>query len=94
MKKPENCKNNLFCTREGTTDDINDSVSNPEKKFSINFATSKTIFFWSSKIFLYYNGDVSYLNINETENCKLKAIDNIPPYTFYFRRKQWKFYKQ
>lgn len=45
MKKPENCKNNLFHTREGTTDDINDNISNPEKKFSINFATSKTIFF-------------------------------------------------
>lgn len=45
MKKPENCKNNLFHTREGTTDDINDNISNPEKKSSINFATSKTIFF-------------------------------------------------
>ena len=46
---------------EGPIDDINESVVQPENKFSIYFTNSKTEFCLS----LRYNGDESYLNVNK-----------------------------
>ena len=49
-----------------------------QKKISTNFSKAKTKFCLS----LHYNGDESYLYVNETEICKFKAHDNISWYNF------------
>ena len=58
---------------EGDTFSINRSFGAPEKKFSINFSKAKPKFCLS----WHYNGDNSYLPVNEKEIYKLKAsIEN------------------
>ena len=47
-----------------------------KKKFSINFSKAKFC------LSLHYNGDESYLYVNETEICKFKVKDNISLYNF------------
>ena len=55
---------------EGSTDNINGSVGTVEKKFNINFSKAKTKFCLS----LHYDGDNSYLFINEKKAIILKSI--------------------
>ena len=64
---------------EGPIDDVNASVGQPENKFSIYFTNSKTEFCLS----LRYNGDESYLNVNEIEISKSKAFGKINRYYFF-----------
>ena len=54
---------------EGPIDDINDSISAAEKKFSIIFSKVKTKLCLS----LHYNGDDSYLFVNKKAIYKFKA---------------------
>ena len=54
---------------EGSTDNINGSVGTVEKKFNINFSKAKTKFCLS----LHYNGDNSYLFINEKKSYNFKV---------------------
>ena len=50
-----------------------------QKKTNITFDKAKTKYCLN----LRYNGDESYLYVNKTEICKLKANDNLSWYTFY-----------
>ena len=69
----DNCKNNFLVLDEGSTYGINGSYGSPEKKFSINFSIVSTKFYLG----LHYNGDNSYLFVNEKEIFKFKASDGI-----------------
>ena len=64
---------------EGPIDDINESVVQPENKFSIYFTNSKTEFCLSWR----YNGDESYLNVNKIEIRKSKAFGKKNLYYFF-----------
>ena len=73
----DNQKNDFLILGEGPTFGINRSFGSPEKKFSINFSNVKTKFC----LRLHYNGDNSYLFVNEREIYKFKASnknDNFP----------------
>ena len=63
-----NQKNNFLVLDGGPTDDINNSTGTVEKSI-INFSKAKKRFCLS----LQYNDDESYLHVNKTEICKLKA---------------------
>ena len=58
---------------EISTYGITGSYDSPEKKFSINFSLVNTKFYLG----LRYNGDNSYLFVNEKEIFKFKANDGI-----------------
>ena len=58
---------------EISTYGITGSYGSPEKKFSINFSLVNTKFYLG----LRYNGDNSYLFVNEKEIFKFKASDGI-----------------
>ena len=62
--------NNALVLDEGPTYDINSSVSEAEKKFSINFSKAKTKFGLS----LCYNGDNSYLFANGKKYITLSHL--------------------
>ena len=64
---------------EEPIDDINESVGQPENKFSIYFTNSKTEFCLSWR----YNGDESYLNVNKIEISKSKAFGKKNLYYFF-----------
>ena len=49
-----------------------------QKKISINFSKSNTTLCLS----LHYNGDESYLYVNQTKICKFKANNNISWFNF------------
>ena len=66
----DNQKNDFLILGEGPTFGINRSFGSPEKKFSINFSNVKTKFC----LRLHYNGDNSYLFVNEREIYKLKLV--------------------
>ena len=69
----DNCKNNFLVLDEGSSHSINGSYGSPEKTFSINFSTVNTKFYLG----LHYNGDNSYLFVNEKEIFKFKTNDGI-----------------
>ena len=56
----DNHKNNFSVLSENLTFGINGRFGLPEKKFSINFSNTNTIF-WLS---FHYNADKSYLSVN------------------------------
>ena len=66
----DNIKNNFLILAKGPTDDIGGSIGAPEKKFNISLTKAKTKFCLS----LHYNGDSSYLLINEKKSISLKSI--------------------
>ena len=80
----------VLVLEEQTTDVINNSVCEPEKKFSINFTNSKTKFCLSFQ----YNGDNSYLYVNGTNICIFKVLDNTPTYYFCLGSVTKRLYKQ
>ena len=67
----DNRKNKFLVLGEITTDGINDTSGRAEEK--IRFSKEKTKFCLS----LHYNGNESYMYVNETEVCKIEANDNI-----------------
>ena len=75
----DNRKNNFLVLGEGPTSGINNSIGAAEKKFSFNFSKANTKFCLSS----HYNDDESYLYVNKTEICKIKANNNISWYNLH-----------
>ena len=72
-----NRKNNFLILGKGATDGINNSTG-AAKKNSINFSKAKQKFSLRS----HYNGDESYLYVNEVNTFNFKANDNISWYEF------------
>ena len=65
----DNCKKNFLVSGEADTFDLNRNFRAPEKKFSINFSKAGT----KLCLILHYNGDNSYLFVNEKEVFKFEA---------------------
>ena len=59
----------FFLFGEGTSDDINGSIDEEKKTFSINFNKTKINFCWS----LHCSGDNSYFFVNRKEIYEIKA---------------------
>ena len=81
----DNWKNNFLVLGEGPTYGINGSFDSPDKKFSINFSKTNTIFCLS----LHYNDDNSYLFVNRKEIFKFKPDNKYVnfPIQFFLERK-------
>ena len=69
----DNPKNNLSVSCKGRSEGINSCVGSEGKKININFSEANTKFCLS----LHYNGDESYLYVNQTEIYKFKGKYNI-----------------
>ena len=74
----DNPKNISLVLDKGPTEGINSSVGTAEIKISIKFSKDNTKLCLS----LHYNGDESYLYVNNTEIYKFKAKDIISGYNF------------
>ena len=75
-----NHKNNFLVLDGGPTDYINGSVAAAEKKFSFSYSKAKAKFCLS----LHYNGDNSYLLVNEKETISLNPIIKMSTFQLNF----------
>ena len=67
-----NKANNIFVMGDGFTQGINDTTLYAEKMYSQNFTQPSTKFVLS----FHYNGDDSYLFVNDREELKFKAKED------------------
>ena len=80
LSHTDNRKNNFLIIGKGPTIGINGSFGSPDKEFSLNFIKARTNFCLS----LNYNGDNSYLFVNEKEIFKFKASNGSVNFPTWF----------